>query len=302
MLSLVHRAASFAVAALTLVSLSACTAESARTPTPSASEPADIVRTILLTDDDGWDADGITVMYDELVTAGYEVTLVGPKDNFSGAGQYAYGGDLAAMQSTEDPNKWWVDGTPVDSVRVGLTGILDTPPDLVISGINHGANAAYNVNYSGTVGAATAAAEQGIPAIAVSADVGADDAATNFAAGAELTVALVRSLSIGALAEMAAGDVVNVNVPYATAENAQPRGIRVATQAEVEWSTKDYELGPDGKWVITYSDAPAAEDGSDKALIAAGYSTLTVLAVSRDGEEQDHPALDAALEGMAAGR
>jgi 5'-nucleotidase len=289
------------IAIVAVIGLVGCTAKTGTPAASSEAPPADIVRSILLTDDDGWDADGITVMYDELVAAGYDVTLVGPKDNFSGAGQYAFGGDLAAQQSAADPDKWWVDGTPVDSVRVGLLGILETPPDLVISGINHGANAAYNVNYSGTVGAATAAAEQGIPAIAVSADVGADDAATNFDAGAELTIALVKSLTQDALAEMAAGDVVNVNVPYSRPDDADPRGVRVATQADVEWQTKDYTLGDDGKWVISYSDAPPPDDDSDKALIAAGYSTLTVLSVARDGEEQDHPALDAALEALASG-
>jgi len=299
MLPTVYRSGLVAVAVI--IGLAGCTAESETPVESSAPLPGDVVRSILLTDDDGWDADGITIMYDELVAAGYDVTLVGPKDNFSGAGQYAFGGDLSAQQSAVDPDKWWVDGTPVDSVRVGLLGILETPPDLVISGINHGANAAYNVNYSGTVGAATAAAEQGIPAIAVSADVGADDAATNFDAGAELTVALVKSLTEDALAEMAAGDVVNVNVPYSTADNASPRGVRIATQAEVEWQTKDYTLGDDGKWVITYSDAPPAAADSDKALIAAGYSTLTVLSVARDGEEQEHPELDGVLAALASG-
>jgi 5'-nucleotidase len=301
MFSTTRRSALVATSAVVMAALAGCTAETVPAPSAATATSTDIVRSILLTDDDGWDADGITLMYDELVAAGYDVTLVGPKVNFSGASQYAVGGDLAAQQPTNDPNKWWVDGTPVDSVRVGLLGILETPPDLVISGINHGANVAYNVNYSGTVGAATAAAEQGIPAIAVSADVGADDAATNFAAGAELTIALVKSLSEDALAEMADGDVININVPYSTADNTDPRGVRVATQAEVEWQTKDYTLGDDGEWVISYSEAPSAESDSDKVLIAAGYSTLTVLSAARDGDNQHHPALDAALSELAPG-
>jgi 5'-nucleotidase len=281
------------IAAVVALLLTSCTAASETSaPSPSATPAA--VHTILLSDDDGWDAPGITVMYDSLTKAGYDVTLVAPKSNQSGTSMSTTGGNLEAEQPTSDGHKWWVDGTPVDSIRVGLTGILTTPPDIVISGVNHGANAAYNVNYSGTVGAATAAAEAGVPAIAVSADVGSDDSQTNFSGAASTVLRLIGSLNTAALRSMATGDVVNVNAPVGSS-----KGIRVATQAAVEWSGTDYNTSGDGSWTPAPSDPGTGAAHSDKTLLSKGYTTLTVLAASRDGAEQNHSALDEVLESLA---
>jgi 5'-nucleotidase len=280
-----------ALAAATALSLGACTtpasapdAGPSSSAAPTEPAPADI-RSILLTDDDGWDADGIVAAQQALVAAGFDVTLVAPRENWSGAGQYTLGGQLRAKRPTIDPAVWWVDGTPVDSVRVGLTGVLEEPPDLVVSGINHGVNVGFGVQYSGTVGAASAAAETGIPAIAVSADVDSSGAA-RFSDAADLLVDVVTSLDAAAVAELSENRVLNINVP-----SAPSRGVREAEQARVPWTQWDYDPSSAG----TFSPrptSPAADKGTDVDLVRSGYSTITVLEVDRDGATGTHPALD----------
>jgi 5'-nucleotidase len=295
----------FAVPAL-LLALTSCTLTDAApttVPVPSAEQQTRQDRcttTVLLTNDDGWDAEGISVMYDSLVAACYKVTLVAPKVNHSGSSMFAEGGDLEADQPTNDPDKWWVDGTPVDSTRVGLTGILTAPPDVVISGINHGANAAYNVNYSGTVGAATAAAEVGVPAIAVSADVGAEPSSVDFDSGADIVLKLLGSLDSDALTEMSAGYIVNVNVPQNNPERDEPRGVRRATQASVQWNSIDYDPLRGGHFTAENESAADPEPNSDMALLDDGFATLTILSAVRDGSNVPHPALDVALEAISS--
>jgi 5'-nucleotidase len=295
----------FAVPAL-LLALTSCTVNGTpptTAPAPTAEQQTRDERcrtTVLLTNDDGWDAEGISVMYDALVAACYRVTLVAPKVNQSGSSMFAEGGELEANQSPDDPDKWWVDGTPVDSTRVGLTGILTAPPDVVISGINHGANAAYNVNYSGTVGAATAAAEVGVPAIAISADVGAEPSSVDFESGAEIVLKLLSSLDSAALTEMSAGYLVNVNVPQSNSGHDGPRGIRRAAQATVQWSSIDYDPSRGEQFTPENESAADPAPNSDKALIEDGYATLTILSAARDGSNPPHPALDVALEAISS--
>jgi 5'-nucleotidase len=256
------------------------------------------IRTILLTDDDGWDAEGITAAYDALSGAGYDVVLVAPRDNNSNASMYSSPGVLDAEQPDPAEPKWWVAGTPVDSVRVGLTAILEEPPDLVVSGINIGANAGYNVNYSGTVGAATTAAEYGVPGIAISADVG-ETAPGDFARGTNVLLDLVAALDGGSLLEMSDGAIINVNIPQpdAGAENAAP--VAVARQSDEPWVDVDYVVDGAGDYSPERRPVAGDDPGTDKALLREGYTTLTVLTVARDGSEDEHPALDRVLESLA---
>ncbi|MEM8780815.1 MAG: 5'/3'-nucleotidase SurE [Cyanobacteria bacterium P01_G01_bin.49] len=127
---------------------------------------------ILLVNDDGFEAEGINILFDGLTEAGYDVTLVAPKEQQSGRGTLINVDQI--FQPTEivnfEPNKWFVDGSPVVTTLAGLDFILGSEPDLVISGINEGANIGENIVISsGTVSAATTATRKDIPAIAVSA-------------------------------------------------------------------------------------------------------------------------------------
>lgn len=193
---------------------------------------------ILLVNDDGFDAEGIEVMYDALVAAGHNVTLVAPKEQQSGRGTLI---DVDKIfQPTEvvefAPNQWYVDGSPVTTTLAALDFVLDgTAPDLVISGINEGENVGPIAISSGTVSAATTATRAGIPAIAISAGTVRDETLnTNEAAltkaydySANFVVDLVKQLSDHrqpSAALLPDGVGLNVNVP-AIVENIE--GVRL---------------------------------------------------------------------------
>ncbi|HTP69488.1 MAG TPA: 5'/3'-nucleotidase SurE [Dongiaceae bacterium] len=122
--------------------------------------------TVLLTNDDGYQAAGLRVLAEELKDWAH-LQIVAPSWERSGAAQ-----SLTLRQPIVchriSANEWAVDGTPADCVIVALHKLLGERPDLVISGINHGANLGENVYYSGTVGAAREATIHYVPALAVS--------------------------------------------------------------------------------------------------------------------------------------
>ena len=191
-------------------------------------EPLDI----LLVNDDGFDAAGIEVMYDALVAAGHNVTLVAPKEQQSGRGTLL---DVETIfQPTEvvefAPNQWYVDGSPVTTTLAALGFVLDgNAPDLVIAGINEGENVGPIAISSGTVGAATTATRAGIPAIAVSAGtlrdetfaIDEDALAEAYDYGAGFVVDLVKQLSDNRQPNAALlpdGVGLNVNIPAVVAD------------------------------------------------------------------------------------
>ena len=121
---------------------------------------------ILLTNDDGWDSIGIQTLKLALEAAGHNVTLVAPLDNRSGS-SVSLTLDTVQVQQMSG-NEYAVDGTPATCVLLGISGILDGRPDLVVSGTNKGKNVGPDTPFSGTVGAAIAALRAGLPAIAMS--------------------------------------------------------------------------------------------------------------------------------------
>ena len=122
---------------------------------------------ILLTNDDGFDAKGLTCMRDMLVSLGHKVLVVAPDRNCS-ASSHSLTLRSAIIFKKINDNLVVVQGTPVDCVYLALNGLLDYTPDLVISGINEGENLGDDVIYSGTLAAATEARLAGVPALAIS--------------------------------------------------------------------------------------------------------------------------------------
>jgi len=124
---------------------------------------------ILIVNDDGVNSVGIRAAYDAVKDLD-EVTVVAPAVQQSGVGRSIslFSPVIVSKTKIEDATAYSVKGTPVDSVIVGLHGILKTKPDLVISGINLGENLSSEATTSGTVGAAMEAASQDLPAIAIS--------------------------------------------------------------------------------------------------------------------------------------
>lgn len=180
---------------------------------------------IMITNDDGWIGPGgastplIVALRDALAADGHDVTVVAPATNQSGTGTLiTY---PTVNLANPEPRVWTVTGTPSDAVIVGLDALFRSgPPDLVVSGINPGGNYTSVVNHSGTVGAAIAALENDVPAIAVSIDGKTVDQSLALkdrvaAYTGDVVAALARNARGGALLPEGLG--LNINYPGGTA-------------------------------------------------------------------------------------
>jgi 5'-nucleotidase len=160
---------------------------------------------ILVSNDDGYLATGINVLADTLAEIA-DVIVVAPDRNRSAASNSLTLHDPLRVSEVAE-NRYRVNGTPSDCVHLALTGFLEEEPDLVVSGINHGANLGDDVIYSGTVAAATEGRFLGFPTIAVSL-VGHH--LTHFDTAARVAKELVERL---ARRTLPSDIILNVNVP-----------------------------------------------------------------------------------------
>jgi 5'-nucleotidase len=160
---------------------------------------------ILLSNDDGYQARGLRILAEYLADLA-ELTIVAPDRNRSGASNSLTLDTPLRVEQVEE-NMYYVNGTPTDCVHVAITGLLEREPDMVISGINHGANLGDDVLYSGTVAAAMEGRFLGLPAVAVSL-VLADR--REFATAAGVTRRLVEQMMENPLPR---DTILNVNVP-----------------------------------------------------------------------------------------
>lgn len=162
---------------------------------------------ILVSNDDGYRAPGIRSLAEHL-SAIAEVTVVAPDRDRSGASN-SLTLDLPIRAHAVEPGLYRVEGTPTDCVHIALTGLLESEPDMVVSGINAGPNLGDDVIYSGTVAAAMEGRFLGLPAMAVSlAAVGAPP--THYETAARVALALVRRMKEQPLPPES---ILNVNVP-----------------------------------------------------------------------------------------
>ena len=161
---------------------------------------------ILLTNDDGYKADNIKSLYEEL-SKDHEVWIVAPKNNCSGmSAAISYLNEIEVTKI--DEKIYAVDGTPADCSYLGLLSIVDFEFDIVISGINHGANIGNDVLYSGTVGAAVGGRNLKYPPIAISvASYDAKDISFITKKSIELINKIIES------SEIFVGKVININFP-----------------------------------------------------------------------------------------
>ena len=161
---------------------------------------------ILLTNDDGYKADNIKSLHEEL-SKDHEVWIVAPKNNCSGmSAAISYLNEIEVTKV--DEKIYAVDGTPADCTYLGLLSIVDFEFDIVISGINHGANIGNDVLYSGTVGAAVGGRNLKYPPIAISvASYDAKDISFITKKSIELINKIIES------SEIYVGKVININFP-----------------------------------------------------------------------------------------
>ncbi|MCY2932471.1 MAG: 5'/3'-nucleotidase SurE [Planctomycetota bacterium] len=167
-----------------------------------------------------------------------------------------------------------VAGTPADCVRLGLRELLPDRPDLVVAGINRGANIGVNIFYSGTVAAAAEGVFEGIPAVAFSTELGETE--PDFPAVAACCRRVLDLLLAGGLP---AGEVINVNVPFL--RPGRPLGLKVVPQSTarvvdtyIARQTPDglpaYHISPDYEFLSLPGE-------TDVSALAAGYITVTPL-------------------------
>ena len=239
---------------------------------------------ILITNDDGYNSKGIKVLADIMKKYG-NVTVIAPKHHQSGMSMAVSLGFKQIAHKNLGEGWYYVDATPASCVKFGLnTMFLEKHPDVVVSGINHGSNAATASCYSGTLGAAEEAALNGIPAIGVSLDTLHPDA--DFS-GVEkyfgdIFVDLIKNWPDRH------GVYYNVNFPDIPTE--QLKGVRAGSQGMGRWikEFKEWDIAHYAKYGITpemlgQSSEPQHEEGEDLYMMVGEF-----LDDPRNPDDADH--------------
>jgi 5'-nucleotidase len=241
---------------------------------------------VLLTNDDGIDAEGLQALRRALVGLDdVELAVIAPDGNRS-----------ATARSITFRRPLWVqevpfadgtvgyacDGTPVDCVRLAALGLIDGfTPELIVSGINHGANLGDDITYSGTVAAALEGVVLGIPGVAVSQQSVQRETDMrlgerfDFEAAAAFTARVVERLDD---VPLPGGALLNVNVPG----TAEIEGVEVARLGKRVYNDRleEVETDADGRRLIrVYGASPVHDDepGTDLAAVTAGFIAVTPL-------------------------
>ena len=256
---------------------------------------------ILVTNDDGINAPGLIVaeaIASEIAGEAGEVWTVAPAFEQSGVGHcisYSHPTLLAEIA----PRRFAAEGSPADCILAGIHEVLkDRKPDLVLSGVNRGNNAAENVLYSGTVGGAMEAALQGVRAIALSQFYGPKNVSLDdpFEAAARTGPALIRRLLEDAIWDEGAYRLFyNVNFPPVPA--AEVQGMKVAAMGWREETSFAVEphLSPTGRrfmWVTGGPQHLPTAPGMDVAVNLEGFTSVTPLRADLTA----HDAIDALRE------
>ena len=235
---------------------------------------------ILLSNDDGYQAPGLKALYESTKDHG-DITIVAPDANRSGAsGSLTLSSPLTVNVSGE--RCFTVDGTPVDCVHIGLNGLLDSEPDMVISGINAGSNLGDDVLYSGTVGAAYEGRRLLYPAVAVSL-VGSQP--QYYKTAGQVVSAIIAELKINTLPPRT---VLNVNVPDRPIGEVKGYkitrlGYRAQSHPVVKINAGDnqaqYRIG-------TIGSAADSGPGTDFSAVKDGYVSITPLLIDSTDHSQ----------------
>jgi 5'-nucleotidase len=228
---------------------------------------------ILITNDDGYLAPGIRALAQELALVA-DISVVAPERNRSGASNsLTLMRPLRVEQSTD--GYYYVDGTPTDCVHLALSGLLDNPPDMVVSGINAGPNLGDDVLYSGTVAAAMEGRYLGLPAIAVSL---LGKPATYFSSAAQITRRVVERLTHRPLPD---DTLLNLNVPdLPSDEIVAIEATRLGFRHKSEPMVKQQD--PHGRpiyWVGPPGEAQDAGPGTDFFAVEHATASITPMQI-----------------------
>ena len=235
---------------------------------------------ILIANDDGWQAQGIKAL-SRIASEYGQVTVVAPSRGRSGAAcsitpampvtiekitprqasEEGYGNDVTIYSCS---------GTPIDSVKIALEKILPHPPDLALSGINHGDNASISLFYSGTVGAVVEASLKGIPSIAFS--LRTHNSQCDFTPYGQVIRHWIRKTLHQGLPQ---GTFLNINFP----EVKELKGTSICRMAKGIWHTE---------WVEAAPPARQADKQDTQAYTLAG----TFVNTEPESQDTDYWALD----------
>lgn len=263
---------------------------------------------ILLTNDDGLEAEGLQTLRRVLRDLpGVDLQTVAPDGNRSAIGRGITTRRPLVVERVpfeDGTHGFATDGTPVDCVRLASLGLIDGwTPELVVAGINHGANLGDDVTYSGTVAAAMEGLILGLPAIAVSQQSTAREMdfrmglTFDFDLAARFTGRLVEEL---AHVPLPASTLLNVNVP-----SGEPTGVEVARLGRRIYRDQlkvDEQLGPERTQYWIYGAEPEFEDepGTDLAAVHAGRLAVTPVHLDLTHHDGIGPLSLASLDRMLA--
>lgn len=228
---------------------------------------------ILLSNDDGYQADGLATLALSLSDLA-DLVIVAPDRNQSGASHSLTLTTPLRAGRTRD-GMYFVNGTPTDCVHLAITGLLKEEPDMVIAGINHGANLGDDVLYSGTVAAAVEGRFLGLPAIAVSL-VGVDP--RHFDTAGQAVRTLLKRLIDDPLPP---DTILNINVPDVPVDELkgfQSTRLGYRHKAEPVVTAQD----PKGETVYWVGPAGSGQDagpGTDFYAVEHGYVSVTPLQI-----------------------
>lgn len=250
---------------------------------------------ILLANDDGYRAPGLKCLKAAL-TGVAPLTVVAPDRNRSGASNSLTLDMPLRVQQAEDDVWYVINGTPTDCVHLAITGMFDEDFDMVVSGVNDGANLGDDVLYSGTVAAAIEGRFLGLPTIALSL-VPEEGPPTHFDTAGRVARELVERLLSAPLHR---STILNVNVPdvpYAELKGLQATRLGYRHRAEAVIKSRD----PRGRPIYWVGLAGAGEDagpGTDFHAVASGYVSVTPLQV----DLTRHSALDGLRSWLGGGQ
>lgn len=232
---------------------------------------------ILVTNDDGVYSPGLLALKEALQAVG-EVTVFAPDHNWSAAGHSKTMHKPLRVQRVvlaDGTPAYTTNGAPADCVGLTLLGAIPVRPDLVVSGINQGANVGHDITYSGTVAGAMEAVVTGVPAIAVSLDAREWD---DFTA---VTAAVVRLARLVLAKGLPANLLLNVNAPALPTD--QVRGLQVTRLGQRVYRDVLIEReDPKGQpyyWIGGEPPGGVVEDGTDIGAVANGFISVTPLSM-----------------------
>ena len=239
---------------------------------------------ILLTNDDGIFAPGLAAIYKELVKIG-DVTVVAPAASQSGASHSITFSQPLVCNKVDINGQFTgfsVQGSPADCVKLAVMQLCEGPIDLLVAGVNSGANVGVNIYYSGTVAAAMEGAFLKIPAVAMSLAVEKPGESGDFESAAAYCADILKKLM-----PLESGEVINVNIPLLS--DGPPKGIKVVPQ-----STKGFDesyvpqKSEQGRTVFQLAGGPhrPEEDATDVTSLVAGFITITALAPGMTNHEK----------------